>query len=504
MKMTEIAIGKNNHDVSMQLNKLNRHGLIAGATGTGKTVTLKVMAEQMSKAGIPVFLADIKGDLASLSQTGVIDEGIVGRLEKLQITDYQNQAFPVRLWDVFGTEGTPVRATISEMGPFLISRLLGLNETQTGIMNIIFKLADDQGLLLLDLKDLQALLQEVGNNPQLYTTDYGNITKQSVGAIQRSLLVLEQQGGHVFFGEPAIKLTDFIQFDQTGRGVINILMAKKLFASPILYSTFLLWLLSELFEELPEVGDLDKPKLVFFFDEAHLLFQHAPQAFVEQVEQVVRLIRSKGVGIYFVTQNPIDLPDGILGQLGNRVQHGIRAFSPKELKAVKAASDTFRPNPEVNVAEVITELKVGEALLSFLNEEGQPTMVERAFIRPPESQMAALDPMSIPSLILSSPFEEAYRETIDRESAYEILQAKALEQLTQKNQIEAEKQAEIDEKAALKLAEKTEKERQKIVKEEERKRKNNPVNKAKDSFVNTIVRTVGRDIARGVMGIFKK
>lgn len=506
-----LNIAKSDKDIGLVSNKINRHGLITGATGTGKTVTLKVMAEQLSKNGIPVFVADIKGDLASLSEVGTTDENIASRLEKLKITDYENQAFPVRLWDIFGTEGTPIRATISEMGPTLLSRLLNLNDTQTGIMNIVFKIADENGYLLLDLKDLQAILQEVGNNASEYTLVYGNVTKQSVGAIQRSLLALEQQNAHDFFGEPAIKLTDFIAQDASGKGVINILMARTLFNSPLLYSTFLMWLLSELFENLEEVGDLEKPKLVFFFDEAHLLFNGAPKAFVEQVVQVVKLIRSKGIGVYFISQNPIDIPEEILGQLSNRVQHALRAFTPNEIKAIKAASDTFRQNPEIDTMKVISELKTGEALVSFLNEDGEPSMVERAFIRPPESKMSAIDPMMIPSLINSNPFEAQYRDLVDRESAYELLSSKAnLElqaaetELQEKEAAKLAKEQEKQEKAEEKERLKEEREKAKEEKKLETARKNDPLNRAKKTLVDTFIRKASSEITRGIFDVLNK
>lgn len=484
-----IPIGKAKTDIALQLNKLNRHGLITGATGTGKTVTLKVMAEQMSKAGIPVFLADIKGDLASLTQAGEMNDNIASRLQKLEITDYENQRYPVALWDVFGESGTPVRANITEMGPLLLGRLLGLNDTQSGVLNIVFKIASDHNWLLIDLKDLKAILQEVGNNAGQYTTEYGNVTKQSIGAIQRNLLVLEQQGGNQFFGEPSIKLTDFMTTDASGKGMINILMAKELFHSPLLYSTFLLWMLNELFAVLPEVGDPDKPKLVFFFDEAHLLFNNAPKAFVEQVEQVVRLIRSKGVGVFFITQNPLDLPENILGQLGNRVQHALRAYTPKEQKAIKAAAETFRQNPDIDVASAITDLKVGEALLSFLNQEGQPTMVERAFIRPPESYMGTIDPLLLAQTISANPFERLYREAIDRESAHEILMKK----------LEAQR-AKEEEILKVKEREQLQKTEAKAERERERARKNNPTNKV----VDTVIRQVTREVTRTLMNFLKR
>ena len=361
----------------------NRHGLIAGATGTGKTVTLQRVAEALSRSGVPVFMADVKGDLAGLSQPGEAKGKIKERIASLKL-DVAFEACPVVFWDAFGIQGHPVRTTISEMGPLLLARMLGLNETQAGVLSLAFKIADDNKLLLLDLKDLRALLQHVGDNAKQFTTQYGNISSTSIGAIQRGLLTIDQQGGDKFFGEPALNLQDLMQTDAKGRGVINILAADKLMSSPKLYSTLLLWLLSELFEELPEVGDPEKPKLVFFFDEAHLLFNDAPAALLEKIEQVVRLIRSKGVGVYFVTQNPLDIPDTVLGQLGNRVQHALRAFTPRDQKAVKSAATTLRANPKLNVEAAITELAVGEALVSFLDDKGRPTVVERAFVAPPE------------------------------------------------------------------------------------------------------------------------
>lgn len=503
--MSTIKIAKSqNKDIVMYLNKLNRHGIIAGATGTGKTITLKVLTEQLSKSGVPVFLADIKGDLATLSKSGNLEGKVAERVSSMGLDDFNNQSFPVRLWDVFGNNGHPVRATISEMGPLLLSRLLELNETQSGILNIAFRVADDNGWLLIDMKDLKSLLQHLAENTGEYTTKYGNITKQSIGAIQRSLLTLEDQGGDKFFGEPAIDLNDFMQLDSSGKGMINILMAQKLFGSPKLYSTFLLWLLSELFEVLPEVGDLDKPKMVFFFDEAHLLFDGAPKAFVEKVEQVVRLIRSKGVGIYFVTQNPVDIPENILGQLGNRVQHALRAYTPKEIKAVKLASSTFRVNPEVDTATALTELKVGEALISCLNEDGQPEIVERAFVRPPESFIGAVSDDEYSSLINNSPMESKYRNSVDRESAYEILERKVLQ--------DREYEKLEEERAAL------EKERKRIEKDYRESRdydrtykKSSPgrprksaFEKTTDTLIKTATSTIGREIIRGLFGILKK
>ncbi len=402
----------------------NRHGLITGATGTGKTVTLQSIAERLSYAGVPVFMADVKGDLSGMGAAGTPSEKLLKRIAELGLEGFQPYANSVAFWDVFGENGVPVRATISDMGPLLLARLLNLNDTQAGVLQLVFKIADDQGLLLLDLKDLRAMVQNVGDNAKSYTTEYGNIAAASIGAIQRGLLTLEEQGGDVFFGEPMLNIADLMQIDANGRGVINVLAAEKLINSPALYSTFLLWLLSELFEQLPEAGDLDKPKLVFFFDEAHLLFSDAPQALVDKVEQVVRLIRSKGVGVYFVTQNPLDVPEKILGQLGNRVQHALRAFTPRDQKAVQAAAETMRANPKFDAAAVITELGVGEALVSFLDEKGRPNIVERAIIFPPASRLGPLTADERQAMIQASPMLAAYGQTVDRESAYEVLKGK--------------------------------------------------------------------------------
>jgi uncharacterized protein len=401
----------------------NRHGLIAGATGTGKTVTLQSVAESFSRIGVPVFMADVKGDLTGISQAGKDNPKVQERVKLLELKDFKYEACPVTLWDVFGEQGHPVRATISEMGPLLMSRILSLNETQEGVLSIVFKIADDSGMLLLDLKDLRAMVQFVGENGSQFTKEYGNVAGASVGAIQRGLLTLEQQGGDKFFGEPALNLSDLMQTDQ-GRGIINILAADKLLQSPRLYSTFLLWMLSELYELLPEVGDPDKPKIVFFFDEAHLLFNDAPKHLLERIELVVRLSRSKGVGVYFITQNPLDVPESVLGQLGNRVQHALRAFTPKDQKAVKSAAETFRANPKVDVEKAITELAVGEALVSFLDAKGSPTPVERALVLPPHSQIGPISPDQRKALIGSSLVAGQYEKTVDRESAYEKLKAR--------------------------------------------------------------------------------
>jgi DNA helicase HerA-like ATPase len=419
-----ILVAKGIDDLFVVPQMSNRHGLIAGATGTGKTVTLQTMAEGFSRIGVPVFMADVKGDLAGLSQSGGNNPNVVERAKKLGVT-FTPQAMPVVFWDVFGQQGHPVRATISEMGPLLLSRMLGLNETQQGVLSLVLKIADDSGLLLLDMKDLRAMLQHVGDNADQFQTEYGHISAASIGAIQRNLLALEQQGGDSLFGEPALDLADLIQTDTHGNGVVNILAADKLVGAPKAYATLLLWLLSDLFEQLPEVGDPPKPKLVFFFDEAHLLFTDCPKPLLDKIEQVVRLVRSKGVGVYFVTQNPLDVPDAVLGQLSNRVQHALRAFTPRDQKAVKAAADTFRPNPKLNTADVITQLAVGEALISFLDETGTPDPVDRGFVVPPASRVGAITPQERQQVIQGSLLFGHYEKSVDRESAYERLKGRA-------------------------------------------------------------------------------
>jgi len=424
-KPDSLVIAKAKSEIAILPKMANRHGLIAGATGTGKTVTLRTLAEQFSAIGTPVFLADVKGDLSGLPFPGGENPKVKERIEKLGLDNFAFQGFPVAFWDVFGEQGHPVRTTVSEMGPLLFSRILTLNEIQSGVLTLVFKIADDNGLLLLDLKDLRSMLQYVGDQADQFKTQYGNISPASVGAIQRGLLTLEEQKGDKFFGEPAFDLQDLMQTDTKGKGVVNILSSDRLMQSPKLYATFLLWMLSELFETLPEVGDPEKPKLVFFFDEAHLLFDDAPKILVEKIEQVVRLIRSKGVGVYFITQNPLDLPETVLGQLGNRVQHALRAFTPKDQKNVKAAADTFRASPKLNVAKAITELEVGEALVSVLDEKGAPTKVERAYICPPHSRLTPLAPEERGKIIKGSPIYGHYEKTVDRESAYEKLKARA-------------------------------------------------------------------------------
>jgi DNA helicase HerA-like ATPase len=405
----------------LMLRLANRHGLVTGATGTGKTVTLQVLAEGLSRAGVPVFASDIKGDLSGIAAMGAAKEPWTTRAKEVGVALEPDQ-FPVVFWDLFGEQGHPIRATVSEMGPLLLSRLLDLNDTQEGVLNITFRVADEQGLLLLDLKDLRAMLGYVADNAAKLTTAYGNVSKTSVGAIQRQLLVLENQGGAKFFGEPALAIKDFMRVDREGRGFINMLAADKLMENPRLYATFLLWLLSEMFEQLPEVGDPDKPKLVFFFDEAHLLFNDAPKALLDKIEQVVRLIRSKGVGVYFVTQNPLDVPERVLAQLGNRVQHALRAFTPRDQRAVRAAAETFRQNPNLDTAKAITELGKGEALVSFLAGNGVPSLVDRALIRPPSARVGPITPEERKTVMAASPVRGKYDNTVDSESAYEMLQ----------------------------------------------------------------------------------
>ena len=425
--MNPIRIAKSDNFLSLLPKMANRHGLIAGATGTGKTVTLQTLAEGFSSIGVPVFMADVKGDLSGMSQVGGGNPKVDARVAQLGLDDFKPQANPVTLWDVFGKKGHPVRTTVAEMGPLLLSRMLNLNEVQGGVLNSIFKIADDKGWLLLDLKDIRAMSQHAAENSATYQTEYGNISAASVGALQRALLQVETEGGDQLFGEPALNLDDLMQTDAQGRGVVNILASDQLFNSPRVYATLLLWLLSELFEKLPEVGDLEKPKLVFFFDEAHLLFTDAPPALMQKIEQVVRLVRSKGVGIYFVSQNPLDIPDIVLGQLGNRVQHALRAFTPRDQKAVAAAAETFRVNPKVNVSIAITELGVGEALVSFLDEKGIPSPVERAFVCPPQSRIGPASDAERAAVMSQSLVAGVYEKAVDRESAYEVLKKRAEE-----------------------------------------------------------------------------
>jgi DNA helicase HerA-like ATPase len=506
-KGAETYIAKSDIELHITPRMANRHGLIAGATGTGKTVTLQVLAESFSLQGVPVFMTDIKGDLSGVSKTGVPGQKILDRIQKLGLDGYENHGSPVCFWDVFGEQGHPMRTTITEMGPLLLSRLLNLNDTQEGVLNLAFKIADDNELLLLDLKDLTSLLEYVGNNRDKFTLSYGNISAASIGSIQRNLLVLEQQGAEHFFGEPAFDINDLLQTDQRGMGILNILAADKLMQSPRIYSTFLLWLLSELFEELPEAGDLDKPKLVFFFDEAHLLFNEAPKILLDKIEQVVRLIRSKGVGVYFVTQNPLDIPDSVLGQLGNRVQHALRAFTPRDQKAVKAAATTFRVNPKVDVEKVITELGVGEALISFLDEKGIPMPVERALILPPCGQIGPVTPDERTNLIKGSLVFGVYEKLQDRESAFEILNTR----MTEANRIKLEQdtaEAEAKDKL-LKAKEEAALARAEAAKEKaERELRKGSAGDIFGEFTKiagkTVTRTmgneIGRQLVRGLLG----
>ncbi len=404
---------------------VNRHGLISGATGTGKTISLQVVTEQLTRIGVPVFLADVKGDLSGLGAAGVTSPKLRERLNMLGVSDWQADKRTTVLWDVFGQQGHPLRATVSDLGPLLLGRLLNLNDTQQGVLSLVFKIADDHGLLLLDFKDLRAMVQHVGENAKTFTTEYGNVSAASIGAIQRALLTLEEQGAEHFFGEPMLNIADLMQTDERGYGVVNILAADKLYNAPRLYSVALLWLIAELFEQLPEVGDVEKPKLVFFFDEAHLLFNEAPKALLEKIEQVVRLIRSKGVGIYFVTQNPIDVPDTVLGQLGNRIQHALRAFTPRDQKAVKAAAETMPPNPDINTETAITDLGTGEALISFLDAKGRPTPVQRAFVLPPQTRIGPLTETERQQCLQGSIIAGIYEEQLDRNSAFEMLKNRA-------------------------------------------------------------------------------
>lgn len=437
-----LLIAKNQtHDLLLLPQLVNRHGSITGATGTGKTVTLQVIAESLSKIGVPVFMADVKGDLSGLAKAGAATPKITERLALLGLEAPQWAGCPTTFWDVYGEQGHPVRATVSDLGPLLLSRMLNLNDVQEGVLQLVFKIADDNGLLLLDLKDLRAMLQHVSENAASFQAEYGNVSAASVGAIQRGLVGIEEQGGDQFFGEPMLNIEDLMQTDGNGHGVINILAADKLLNAPRLYSTFLLWMLSELFEHLPEVGDVDKPRLVFFFDEAHLLFDDAPRQLLQKIEQVVRLIRSKGVGVYFVTQNPIDIPDTVLGQLGNRVQHALRAYTPRDQKAVQAAAQTFRPNPELDVVQVISEMGVGEALVSFMDEKGRPEPVQRAFVLPPASQIGPITVEERRAVIAASLVAGVYEKTVDRESAYEKLKGRVATRAPARNEPAAPGQA---------------------------------------------------------------
>ena len=481
----------------------NRHGLIAGATGTGKTITMKVMAESFSDMGVPVFLADAKGDLTGMCMAGEDSENIRSRVEKFALEDFQLKSYPTRFWDIFGEHGVPIRVTVSDMGPMLLSRLLGLTDVQSGVLNIVFRVADDHGLLLLDLKDLRAMLQYVGDNRAEFTTQYGNVSTASIGAIQRALLAFEDEGGEQFFGEPALDIRDWMRTDSDGRGFINVLHAQRLMHSSTVYSTFLLWMLTELFERLPEIGDPDKPRMIFFFDEAHLLFADAPKALVQKIVQVVKLIRSKGVGVYFISQSPSDIPDDVLAQLSNRIQHALRAYTPAEQKAVRATAKAFRENPSFDAEQVLMELGVGEALVSFLDEEGIPGMVERAKILPPQSLMGPADEGKVEKLIVADEFDLKYRENVDRESAYEIL-ARATEELALQRQREEEEAA--AEKERLREEAAAEKARQKEIAAEEKaaeKRaaaRSKAMQRAATNAANSVARAVGTNLINSVTG----
>ncbi len=487
-----VYIGKSIKQEGLNLKLANRHGLITGATGTGKTVTLQILAEGFSSQGVPVFAADVKGDLSGIAVEGEPKDFLLKRAETIEYDDYGFEDFPTVFWDLFGEQGHPIRTTISEMGPLLLSRLLNLSEAQEGALNIAFRIADDEGLAVLDLKDLRALMINLGQRSKEIRTEYGSVHSATIGAIQRRLLVLEEQGAENFFGEPALDIKDLMRTTRNGRGYINILAADKLMQSPQLYATFLLWLLSELFEDLPEVGDPDKPKLVFFFDEAHLLFDEAPKALVEKVEQVVRLIRSKGVGVYFVTQNPLDVPDGVLAQLGNRIQHALRAFTPRDQKAVRAAADTFRQNPDFDAEEIITQLGVGEALVSVLEKKGVPSVVQRTLIRPPSSRLGPIEPDERRQAVQQSPVYGIYDESNDRESAYEILAKRA------------EKRAAAEAKA------REEEEREKERKREERasRPRGRQRQSASERFFKNLAGSVGRQIGsalvRGILGSLRR
>ncbi|HSQ75870.1 MAG TPA: helicase HerA-like domain-containing protein [Bacteroidota bacterium] len=476
-----LLIAKGDCEAFILPSMANRHGLIAGATGTGKTVSLQVVAEQLSRIGVPVFMADVKGDLSGISQPGTGKPKILERIKQMHLEGFTFSGCPVMFWDVFGEQGHPVRATISEMGPLLLGRLLSLNETQAGVLTMVFRIADDNGMLLLDLKDLRAMLRYVGDNAPQFRTQYGNVSAASIGAIQRGLLTLEEQGGDTFFAEPALDLEDMIQVDQHGRGVVNILASDRLLQSPQLYATFLLWMLSELFERLPEVGDPDKPKLVFFFDEAHLLFTDAPKPLLTKIEQVVRLVRSKGVGVFFISQNPRDIPDIVLGQLGNRVQHALRAFTPRDQEVVKAAAETFRANPSFDVEQVITQLGVGEALVSFLDAKGSPGIVERALVCPPRGQIGPITPEQRADIIKSSVLYGHYENAIDRESAYEKLSAR----------VEAETAAREAQAKAREQARETAK---------QGRQREGMITSVAKSVLRSAGTQIGREVVRGVLG----
>ena len=489
--MDKILIGKGNTENYILLNKVNRHGLISGATGTGKTVTLKALTEGLSDAGVPTILADVKGDLANISKPGAMNDKLNARLEELGIPDFDFKNYPVNMWDVYGEKGIPLRVTVSEMGPLMLANILELNDTQTGVLNIIFKVADSEGLLLIDLKDLKQVINFVGDHRDEISKTYGNVAAQSLSAISRKLLFIEDAGGDLFFGEPAIDIGDLIRTDASGKGVVNILNATKLISNPLLYSMLLLYLLSEIYENFPEVGDLDKPKLVFFFDEAHLLFNNTPKVLQDKIIQVVRLVRSKGVGVFFITQNPLDVPESVSSQLSNRIVHQLRAYSPKELKAINAVADTFRQDESMDIKEEIINLRTGEALVSFADESGAPTVADKALILPPHSSFATLTDEEYRSLVNSSLLYTKYKEPIDRESAYEVL-LKRIEREkweAEKEKSEAERQKELEaQRKELERAQKSGRSQKSYI------------DKGIDSMLGTITRTIGREIARGFLG----
>ncbi|WP_049690841.1 helicase HerA-like domain-containing protein [Anaerococcus jeddahensis] len=493
--MDKILIGKGNKENYILLNKINRHGLISGATGTGKTVTLKVLTEGLSNAGVATILADVKGDLANISKPGEMNDKLNSRLEELGISNFDFKNYPVNMWDIYGEKGIPLRVTVSEMGPLMLANILELNDTQTGVLNIIFKVADSEGLLLIDLKDLKQVINYVGENKDEISRTYGNVASQSLSAISRKLLFIEDAGGDLFFGEPAIDIGDLIRTDTSGKGVVNILNATKLISNPLLYSMLLLYLLSEIYENFPEVGDLDRPKLVFFFDEAHLLFNNTPKVLQDKIIQVVRLVRSKGVGVFFITQNPLDVPESISSQLSNRIVHQLRAYSPKELKAINAVADTFRQDESMNIKEGIINLRTGEALVSFADESGAPTVADKALILPPHSSFATLTDEEYKDLVESSQLYTKYKDPIDRESAYEILLERIEKEKSEaeKEKIDAERQKELEaQRKELERAQKSS------------RRQKTYVDKGIDSMLGTITRTIGREIARGILGSMKK
>ncbi|MFR2892567.1 helicase HerA-like domain-containing protein [Peptoniphilus grossensis] len=493
--MDKILIGKGKSENCILLNKVNRHGLISGATGTGKTVTLKVLTEGLSDAGVPTILADVKGDLANISKSGEMNDKLQERLNELGISDFEFKNYPVSMWDIYGEKGIPLRVTVSEMGPLMLSNILDLNDTQMGVLNIIFKVADSEGLLLIDLKDLKQVINFVNDNRDEISKNYGNVASQSLSAISRKLLFVEDAGGDLFFGEPAIDINDLVRTDASGKGLVNILNANKLISNPLLYSMLLLYLLSEIYENFPEVGDLDKPKLVFFFDEAHLLFNNTPSVLKDKIIQVVRLVRSKGVGVFFITQNPLDVPEEVSSQLSNRIVHQLRAYSPKELKAINAVADSFRQDDSMNLKEEIINLRTGEAIVSFADESGAPSLADKALILPPHSSFVTLKDAEYRNLVESSNLYLKYKDMVDRESAYEVL-LKRIE--IEKIQEEREKL----EEERLKEIERREKE---LEKERKSSRKQKSyIDKGIDSMLGTITRSIGREIARGLLGSMKK